>query len=850
MLQEFAFETGCFLSSQESSASKNKNLNAALSDFFEVKLTKDMVSPEQLEVLLRTSSVEELASKLKKGEAPKNSKTYAELQTEFKKMFSIELELKKLREDFSSLKSSYRKKEGNFDVQLQALAAKELGPLILEKGTLFTFFAPENKKVKVKEPSYLHYPGFFDWGREVLLPVVQSAIQETLPSLLTVWKPIQKKILAEAGALGPDELLQTMQAALTKDAFRQKVQKKYRAVLIDEFQDTDPIQWNIFQTLFLGSAEAFYLIGDPKQSIYRFRKADLYTYLSAKDAIEPHRHFYLDTNFRSSKALVDVLNRLFDREWLYLPKQKRSLPFLPVRAGANITSTLSDGKGAVHCVIFEKDEQFSYVAAEISSMKKEVNAWSSFAILVKDRFQVAKMQEILSSLGIPSMAKSHEPLAESFAFEVIKELFEALDDVRNLSKTKVVQAGPFGQLDLFSLRKCLEEEGLAKMCARLPNLSSELTQVFELLFEWERKSGFSFDGIARFFESCRNMDPEDAPCLWENNETDAVQIMTMHGSKGLEFEIVFAWGLGMRTPPCDEESEAEKLRQLYVAMTRAKRRLYIPIPVGAKEVGEGRHSPIELFCRAFDSTTELWEQELKAISAETDLTIERVVEPVLLPAKREDPKILTDEPMIPIPPFQPSYLLSFTALSQEKERAKEALEPIDAPNGIYTMHNLPRGAEVGVLIHSLFERLFSGDPFIELIPPSFLPWQGAICKMIEETLNLPLPMGFCLRDVDRRRTRVEVEFLFETPPNYLKGFIDLVFVYKETLYFVDWKTNWLGKSTEDYSSERIQAAMDDHQYHLQASIYSESLRRSWKGPVGGGIYIFVRGPKAICLWKN
>ncbi len=838
-LKEFAFETGLPFSMKESASSER--LDAALSDFFEIKLTKEIVSPEQLEVLLRTTPVEDLVRKLKNGEEPVTAKMYSELHSAFEKELIQDLDLEKLREDFKALRDSYRKKDENFEVQLKALAAKEFGPLIREKGTLFTFLAPENKKVKAKAPPFLHYPGFFDWGREHLLPLVQSAIQETVPAILAAWKPIERKILVEVGAFGPDALLKTMLDAIKKDpTFLEKVQKKYRAVLIDEFQDTDPIQWEIFQTLFL-NAETLYLIGDPKQSIYRFRKADLYTYLSAKEAIAPEGHFYLDTNFRSSKELIGALNRLFDREWLHLPRQKKTLPFLPVRAGLDLISQFPDGKGAIHCVIFEKEETFSYVAAEISRLKSEVDSFSSFAVLVKDRFQAAKMQKMLSSLGIPNIAKNHELLSESLSFEAIEELFEALDDPRNLGKVKAVAAGPFGELDFSMLRDLLEEKGLAKMCSALPNFSSDCLQVFELLFEWERSAGFSFEGIRRFFASCRTMDPEDAVCRWRDTEADAVQIMTMHVSKGLEFDIVFALGLGERTPPCDEEAEAEKLRQLYVAMTRAKRRLYVPIPVVMKTASEGRHSPIELFCQTLGK----WEEELQAISAETSLTIERISDPILLPDKLESALAVEEAVVLNIPPFQPSYLLSFTALAQKSSH--EALEAIEAPNGAFTIHNLPRGAEIGVLIHSIFERVFSKDPFEELIPKHLTAWKEPISKMVKDVLNLPLPMGFCLRDVDRSLMRAEAEFFFEASPNYLLGFIDLIFEHEGKLYFVDWKTNWLGKDAASYSLGKLEAAMKDHQYNLQASIYSEALRRSWEGPIGGAIYIFVRGPKAICL---
>jgi exodeoxyribonuclease V beta subunit len=340
------------------------------------------------------------------------------------------------------------------------------------------------------------------------------------------------------------------------------------------------------------------------------------------------------------------------------------------------------------------------------------------------------------------------------------------------------------------------------------------------------------------------MDPDDAPSRWQTTEADAVQIMTMHGSKGLEFDLVFALGLSERTPPGDEEADAEKLRQLYVAATRAKRRLYLPIPLAKKSASEGRHSPIELFCH----TLGRWEEELQRISAETSLTIERLSGPLPLPEKIELPKRREEAAPVLIPPFQPSYLLSFTAIAQQS--TPQSLEAMEEPNGHYTIHNLPRGTETGVLIHSIFERVFCGESFEDLIPPSLLPWKKAISNRVEETLDLSLPMGFCLRELDRSRVRTEVEFLFEASPNYLKGFIDLVFEHRGVLYFVDWKTNWLGKDAASYSPDRLEAAMKEHQYHVQASIYREALCRAWTGPLGEAIYLFIRGPRAILIQQQ
>ena len=151
----------------------------------------------------------------------------------------------------------------------------------------------------------------------------------------SMWNPIAEKILLEEEHLNPDEILLQMRKAIELPLFAKQVRQKYTVAIIDEFQDTDSVQWDIFRSLFLeGPAlRAFYLVGDPKQSIYRFRKADVYTYIQARDFLGEEHLYHLDTNFRSSKKLIGALNAFFARDWLTLPKVNRTLPYIPVQAG-------------------------------------------------------------------------------------------------------------------------------------------------------------------------------------------------------------------------------------------------------------------------------------------------------------------------------------------------------------------------------------------------------------------------------------------------------------------------------------------------------------------------------------
>jgi len=121
----------------------------------------------------------------------------------------------------------------------------------------------------------------------------------------------------QLGCFGFDDMLDRLHQALLSERGAQlaeRIRKQFPLALIDEFQDTDPTQYGIFQQIYPLSSPrtdcGLLLIGDPKQAIYAFRGADIYTYLQAKQATAP-RHYSLDTNFRSTRAMVETVNLLF-----------------------------------------------------------------------------------------------------------------------------------------------------------------------------------------------------------------------------------------------------------------------------------------------------------------------------------------------------------------------------------------------------------------------------------------------------------------------------------------------------------------------------------------------------------
>ncbi|HAS14945.1 MAG TPA: exodeoxyribonuclease V subunit beta [Idiomarina abyssalis] len=146
--------------------------------------------------------------------------------------------------------------------------------------------------------------------------------------------------------MGHDDMLTRLRDALkgpSGEALAAAIRKQYPVAMVDEFQDTDPVQYEIFNRIYNLAdphpGTGIFLIGDPKQAIYSFRNADIYTYLKARRDTEG-RHYNLARNFRSSQAMVDGVNALFERAeelprgaFLFKTEAENQLPFNPV--GAN-----------------------------------------------------------------------------------------------------------------------------------------------------------------------------------------------------------------------------------------------------------------------------------------------------------------------------------------------------------------------------------------------------------------------------------------------------------------------------------------------------------------------------------
>ncbi len=910
--KEFAFEAGLTFSLQDPQE-QNKN-RGRLKNFLLTEVKLPAYSPSQIGNVLKRCqyAVEELYDELDLllqrraifPALPTFRESLELFQQEMKNFSSLDID--KVVKDFHQVGPHYKgvKLEAG-ERQLRALfEGCDFDQLLREKDWVVKQLHPEHLKKRAKLPQDLFYPGLFERLSSSLVPIIQSA-QDPILILMRLARDYREKHPEQEYSF--DELMHTMHEKLNHDAFCAEIRSQYRACIIDEFQDTDPLQWKIFEKLFFSSSPplaAAYFVGDPKQSIYRFRGADVYTYVHAKNVIREKED--LNTNFRSTPALVKALNRLFSLQNLKLPSLALTLPYLPVQAGLPERETK---KKSMHFFVavgektrersfptkkIEKEHFFPFIAQEILEQVRHKHAqFRDFALLVKDRFQGRRLAETLKKYGIPFSLAREGPLAESRAFSALKEWIEALEDP---AKGWMVYAGPFFDLSFEEVKKIgraeihkrfsyfsslLAKKGfffcLAEFLHQAKPQNAEFAHVLELLAQ--KGDAYTSQELLVRLEHLKISKMERRPAAKE----DSVAILTVHMSKGLEFEQVFvltacarhAQGQdfifsGEKIEKFDknaplsrlflEEEDAEKMRQFYVALTRAKQRVYIPVALEnePKELGVGEASSLEIFFKEAASSLHKDSvlQLLEKLSSEVSLSYEVLKEPIFIEPFTPE---LTDSVELPVSrriPERSRLLLSFSALAHKQERTLP-----QAVVGEKTPHTLPRGPEVGNILHKIFELIFKKHlhgascaqarralAIDQIAHTELHGWEETICSTIESILVLPL-FGFTLANLPAHKIFSEMEFLFPQEGNIIKGFADLVFEWEKKYYIVDWKSNWLGPDSTFYDPAHLEDAMQAQDYFLQAKIYATALERYVKlfdtrpfaECFGGAFYIFLRG---------
>jgi exodeoxyribonuclease V beta subunit len=258
-----------------------------------------------------------------------------------------------------------------------------------------------------------------------------------------------------------DDLLLDLHLALEAEsgtALAEKLRQRYKAAMIDEFQDTDPLQWNIFKRMGDEQDYPLFLIGDPKQAIYSFRGADVFAYLNAGKSILPENMHTLGTNFRSDAALVQAVTTLFAAS--SDPFMCQDIPFHPVGSGRSVNDLLLfDGAPDEHPLkiwVYPRSDEtknevkpvatrsiVQAVAGEIAHLLEPARVTittsgqvrplkpGDIAVLVKTHKQAERVQEALLTLDIPSVQQGSATIFQtSEALDLLRILRAAAEPHR------------------------------------------------------------------------------------------------------------------------------------------------------------------------------------------------------------------------------------------------------------------------------------------------------------------------------------------------------------------------------------------------------------------------------------
>ena len=503
--------------------------------------------------------------------------------------------------------------------------------------------------------------------------------------------PVFTHLKEEVSALTFDDLVNRAHDVIVaesesgeKSELLKSIRRKYRIALVDEFQDTDSKQWEIFKSIFSHNVNkiddgpnpkqgALLVVGDPKQAIYSFRGADVGAYLAAGGEITKDnataRHS-LDKTYRSSPGLVDAFNQIFgdnggaDPSWfegmeeggeciIYegvkspdgknkfdgidyhsefgepvellesIPEDKPPKTPAPQKSGYGNKSRclpefLRNAVREIKRLVSLKPAAYTTMDKDTGAVVSHTFSYRDMCILVRGHAEADKAREILAAANIPFSIYKEQGIYASAEAEALLALFDFLSVPSRRGRLEALLLTPlFGYSpDQLEARRKQEDREFSRQLDVWQELVSKkewsklfesvmndtllahpgkdnpdfdrswaaTRQILDKLLEQVGRKAQTIDEFADVLRSWRQDDKragENGALRRKESEADRVQIMTMHVSKGLEFPVVFvAWGFGPLAYKVESDKQQAAIREekrlLYVALTRAEHKLYLP----------------------------------------------------------------------------------------------------------------------------------------------------------------------------------------------------------------------------------------------------------------------------------
>ncbi len=634
--------------------------------------------------------------------------------------------------------------------------------------------------------------------------------------------PLAKESL---GSLHFDDLLLMMRQALASggEGMKNAVREKFKAALIDEFQDTDPVQWEIFSTIFPDGT--MYLIGDPKQSIYGFRGADIFTYLAAKKGIPEENTHRLDTNYRSVSPLVEAVNRLFEKG----PFGHEGIPYERVEPSGKEPQTALTGEplriwtlGDPSADINKEEaarQAAEAVAAEAARLISARNLRPGhIAVLARKWRQAGLVRDALVRRGVKCIVTSDEKVFSGSEARLMRLLLDAAREPSRFDLIKACLASPLYGMTADELAS-LDEDSVARdalitgflnyhelwrdhgfmrmfrefygggareRLAVLPGAERRLTNMqhlAELLHMAETSGKTGMDSLVVWLNEriSGNAGPGESELRLESDE-DAVIITTVHKSKGLQYPVVFipfAWDEtdtkdvvfndgGVRVLDLGSEDRvSNKIKCAEESMQESMRLLYVALTraidrcylISCRTL-KGENTALEALLRGEDAST-----------LDSDY-IRLEPAPIAEAVKSAIPEKAAPE--LAARAFKADIdtrfgIMSYTSLSMG---AYSDGRDVDAstdrrgnqPEGL-GIPSMPKGAATGNMLHEVMELIDFKEPDTDLIKDVMKrhgfdeKWLGAINAIVRNVLSVEVEPGCRLCGTGRDERLSELEFM-------------------------------------------------------------------------------------------
>ena len=427
--------------------------------------------------------------------------------------------------------------------------------------------------------------------------------------VVEIYKSYCAKLIANSSVDFDDLLLLPVNLFMKNKMILDYYQEKYKYILIDEYQDTNPVQYKL-SVLLSGKYKNIFVVGDINQSIYAFRQADYRNIINFENDFKDCKVIKLEHNYRSTNTILSAANEVI--------KNNKE------RVDLDLYSEKGEGVKIKYFRSYDEKHEIGLVIDEINDLINKGNKYSDVAVLYRTNAQARVIEEVFLSKGVPCK------VVGSYFFidrKEIKDLIAYLrliynqDDEISLRRVINVPKRGIGEAALRTLEDVAKEKNTNMFEALSSRKELEFKEIILKLKEISENSSLTdlidsvleLSGMKRELESSKSLDDEirlenlqefkSITASYEertgsvnlgdfleeitlisdvsNHKSDGeeVTLMTLHSAKGLEFKIVFLVGMEEGLFPHNmsimEDNLEEERRLCYVGITRAKERLYL-----------------------------------------------------------------------------------------------------------------------------------------------------------------------------------------------------------------------------------------------------------------------------------